>query len=339
MATAKKQKSGKWMCQVFTGYTYKDGKRKREYKAFTADTKREAEFLATQFLIKKEEEQTKSITVGEAISRYITTKESVLSPSTIKGYRQMEKIWYKDIADVLLGDLTRETLQIWISDLTKEHSPKSVNNAYSLLRPAIKMFSDVNLTVTLPERRPLEYRLPTQDELKMLLDMAKGRRYLRLAIMLAAYCSLRRGEIMALEYEDIDHKAKTIHVKSDIVEGDDGRWHKKMPKDKYSIRSVPAPQFVLDEIGTGKGTIFNCSPHYPTKEFKRLATKAGMPEMRFHDLRHFYASYLHAQGIPDAYIEKFGGWSPGSPVMKRIYRGTIDEETKKNQDKVRNMFG
>ena len=63
-----------------------------------------------------------------------------------------------------------------------------------------------------------------------------------------------------------------------------------------------------------------------------------MPHIRFHDLRHFFASYLHLKGVPDAYIEKYGGWKPGSNVMKKVYRNTINAEENAQADAIRALF-
>lgn len=56
---------------------------------------------------------------------------------------------------------------------------------------------------------------------------------------------------------------------------------------------------------------------------EELADKLGY-KCRFHDLRHYYASALHAIGIRDQYIMKFGGWKSDS-ILKSVYRGTLDD--------------
>ena len=56
MATAKKLPSGSWRCLIYTG---KDENGKRQYKSFTADSKKEAEFLAAAFLASKQREESR----------------------------------------------------------------------------------------------------------------------------------------------------------------------------------------------------------------------------------------------------------------------------------------
>ena len=87
MATAKKLPSGNWRVNLFVG---KDINGKRIYKSFTAETKKQAEFLAAEYNLKRKEKP-KEITVGDAIDGYIASKENVLSPSTIVGYKNIRK--------------------------------------------------------------------------------------------------------------------------------------------------------------------------------------------------------------------------------------------------------
>ena len=65
------------------------------------------------------------------------------------------------------------------------------------------------------------------------------------------------------------------------------------------------------------------NPNTLCKMFKRKVDQLGLPMIRFHDLRHWCASTLHAQGVPDAYIMQRGGWS-SDWVLKSVYRHTLD---------------
>ena len=77
MATAKKLPSGSWRCLIYTGE--ENGKRK--YKSFTASTKKEAEFMATQFVMnQKEHEEKNTLKFKDAMKHYNSPKENVLSP-------------------------------------------------------------------------------------------------------------------------------------------------------------------------------------------------------------------------------------------------------------------
>lgn len=94
MAKAKKLASGKWRTLVYAG---KDATEKRVYESFTADTRKESEYLAAQFALDKKS-RPDDITLSEAIRKYIDAKEAVLSPATIRGYRSLERTAYGAIS-------------------------------------------------------------------------------------------------------------------------------------------------------------------------------------------------------------------------------------------------
>ena len=88
MASAKKLPSGNWRVNLYIGKT-PDGK--RQYKSFTADTKKEAEFLAAQYNQNHIDVNRSELPLRDAVERYIKSKENVLSPSTVRGYNNILK--------------------------------------------------------------------------------------------------------------------------------------------------------------------------------------------------------------------------------------------------------
>lgn len=103
MATARKLASGSWRCQIYSHteeIIQPDGsvKQKRFYKSFTCDVpgpkgKRMAERMAAEWASEKEHKKNiLNCTIGEAIEMYINSKDGILSPSTIAGYKRMQKM-------------------------------------------------------------------------------------------------------------------------------------------------------------------------------------------------------------------------------------------------------
>ena len=145
MATAKKLPSGSYRVLAYVGTV--DGK--RQYKSFTAGTKKEAEYQATLYAVKKHRESA-HIKVGEAIMRYIDSKSSVLSPKTIKEYNGIQKRSFQAISKVRIDQLTDELIQREINALSATLSSKTVRNAYALLNSSIKLFDkDFNPSISL----------------------------------------------------------------------------------------------------------------------------------------------------------------------------------------------
>ena len=66
-------------------------------------------------------------------------------------------------------------------------------------------------------------------------------------------------------------------------------------------------------------------PDYLSCQFPKFLDKHGLEKIRFHDLRHYAASVMHAIGIPDVYIMERGGWSTPH-VMQKVYRHALADK-------------
>lgn len=320
MATAKKLPSGSWRVLV---YSHKDSKGKRVYESFTAPSKSEAEMLAAQYKAKKRHKVKHDITVGDAIEQYITSKQGVLSTSTITSYRSMQRRFFDDIHSMRLSKLSAVDVQEWVSGLSASLSPKTVKNAYSLLTASLRL-SNASLSldgITLPSRVKKRPSAPSDDDIALLYAHANQR--MKLAIVLAAFGSMRRGEVCALKFRDVVGRKAFIHA--DLVINENKGWvYKDYPKTSDSIRYVILPDEVIDMIGSGDPNdyVVGYTPSGLSKTYERLQKRIGT-SIRFHDLRHYYASIGAVLHIPDVYLASFGGWKQNSTVMKEVYQNPI----------------
>lgn len=318
---AKKLPSGSWRCRAYIGT---DASGKKIIMSFTAPTKKEAELQAAQYVARNRHSPA-AITVSEAIDRYITAKTAVLSPSTIREYRGMQGRYYDQIGNRKVNALTTENMQLFVSDLTGKVSAKTVANAYGLLSASVSMFRpDAVFRVTLPTKKKPRRESPSDTDIRTLFDAAEPE--LKISIALSAYGSLRRGEICALKHCDVHGQLISVHADMVINENEEFEY-KDYPKTSDSVRVVMVPQEVIDLIGDGidDDFIIKATPDQITGRFIYLRDKLGLKQIRFHDLRHYYASIGAALGIPDTYLSQFGGWRPGSGVMKQIYQNTITD--------------
>lgn len=336
MPKAHRMKNGKWRCQVYLGDKIVDGKRKQIIKSFNANTKAEAEDLASEYRRTHGKVSAPDMTLREATDRYIAARDKTLSPSTIRAYRSYQNGVLSDILSTRLDKLDAETLQGWVNTHADTHASKTLKNASSFAIAAIRAaMPSFNAQITLPPREKRRNYIPSRDEIDALCA-ATTNENTRKAILLAAFCSLRRSEACALALDDIDFEKGWIHVTKARVETEDGSFiTKPYTKTEDSFRDVPAPPSVLDAMKTGPIT---CTPNAITRSFDKTVKRAGLPHIRYHDLRHFFCSYLHAKNIPDSYIETFGGWRHGSGVMREVYRETIRKEELKQAEKIVRIF-
>lgn len=326
--------SGNVRIQRIVGHT-RDGKPIR--KSFTGATKADAEYLYREYMLNPPKEKTGTLTLCEAVSRYIDMKAGVLSPSTIRGYTGLLRthIEGSEIGGIDLEDLTAKDLQLWISDLSRDRTPKTVRNASALVRSSIEMFNpDFRYRVTLPQPQRPDLYCPSDDDVRQLLSCIEDRD-LRIAVLLAAFGPLRRSEICALTSDDID--GSWITVNKAVVQNEIGEWVVKGTKTVGSIRRIQMPDFVVKELNGIQGPVITCSPSALSSRFVKALEESGCPKFRFHDLRHYSASIMHAIGVPDQYIMSRGGWSTDN-VMKRVYRNVIDLEEAKQTRKITEHF-
>src|SRR5699024_2589762 len=126
MPTAKKLPSGSWRCQVFSHYEevkQSDGtiKKKRIYKSFTSDDpsrngKKAAELAAAQWAATRKGTEECRMTFREAAEEYIRSRESVLSPGTIKGYRAIVKNDIGALENIKIPDVKQADIQKCINE-------------------------------------------------------------------------------------------------------------------------------------------------------------------------------------------------------------------------------
>ncbi len=313
------------------GYTTRvyDSSKKKQIR-ITAPTKRELKQKINDFVLLKREPT--RMTLKSAIAEYIELKAPVLSASTIRGYKSM-LTRFEPYNNLILTNITDALAQEMISSWSKELSPKSVRNHYSLLKGALKL-QGINVSATLPKRLKSSLNTPSDSDIKSLLEYFKDTE-METILLLAIYVPMRRGEICALNYEDI--KDGKVSITKSMVYTGNSYIIKNSPKTFAGYRTVELPEVILNKIGTGTGRIFSLNVDNVSHHFSRAVKKLGIQHIRFHDLRHYAASYFHSLGIPDKYIIKRGGWE-NEAFMKRIYQGTIEEREKEFNREINNSI-
>lgn len=276
--------------------------------------------------VKTDGRSQKHVTFQEAATGYIEVKRNVLSPSTIAGYERVSKAFSDWFRKLLVSDISILDVQKEVNDYSVGRSPKTVRNAHCFISAVLSMYRpEISLRTSLPQKVKSETYVPTNDEVKKVVEHAKGTEY-EIAILLAAL-GLRRSDICALKADDL--QGNTLRINKALVENSEHGFTEKGTKTTDSAREIYLPD-ELAELIRERGYIYKGYPGNILKFLHRAQDALGIPRFKLHALRHYYASTAHAIGIPDSYIMQSGGWQSDN-VLKSVYRHALDEEKERMQ--------
>lgn len=289
-------------------------------------TQKEAMQAMASELDKLQHRKEDGLTFKIAGEKYIDSKRNVLSPSTIRDYVTI----MRQIPDAFLGksvhDITALDVQAEINRLAQKCSPKTVRNHHGFISAVLGVFSpNLKLSTTLPQKVKNEPYIPSDDDVKRILEYAKDTEY-EIPVILACY-GLRRSEICALTLEDI--AGDVVSINKAKVLGASKEWVVKTTKTTASTREVIIPLEIADKI-RDQGYIFKGHPGKITDFLHRAQIKLGIPQFSLHKLRHYFASKMSAMNVPEADIMRMGGWETDY-VMKGVYRHAMEDKNKMAQ--------
>ena len=321
--TIRQRKDGRWEGRAVVGY---DDKGLPKTKNVLAKTKHECQEKLTKLMEAvghtKSEKICADMPFGEWMDFwYQTYIKSGLRPATQNTY---ENTIYQHIIPQLgkipLCQLTQKDLQQFYAHLKKEGrlvrteqygkglSDRMVRMCHAKCRAALDQAVQENLIRTnpavgckLPPKRSREMQVLSRQELQRFLIQAKADGYFEL-FLLDLSTGLRRGELLALQWSDLDLDTGTLSVTKQVYEVN-GKMQLSVPKTKASIRKLVLPPAVVEVFReyrkTAKSRWLFPSPKNldmpltPGSMLRRLhiiLERAGCKQIRFHDLRHTFAT-------------------------------------------------
>lgn len=390
MASIKLLDNGKYQATVYIG---RDANGKQDKKRKTFDSERKAKKWARDLETEIEERKYTNMDKVRAstwFNDWLEANKNHLSPPTYISYKMYINTHFKPFFGTFkLGQIKELHIKKYINDKLMELSPTTVRKHVfvlkEILHDALKLKSPC-LDIKPPKPEKYVPYILTEEEFQNIHTAVKGTRDEPI-ILLAAWCGLRRGEIFALKWDDINWDNGTIRVDEARALSEDGYINKK-PKSDNGLRSVAVPQPLMTILKdyrvqqaipyTGKGKvpeskkairrqigrllkkyssksieevpeeqkenflselkelqsrIFLIRPDHYSTYFGELIKNKKLPPVRFHDLRHYHATWLYRQGIPDQYAAQRLGHD--IHVLKGIYQhlgvdvqAEIDEKIK-----------
>lgn len=299
----------------------------------------------------------KGITVDEWMVQYLDEyKRNEVKETTYWSYMELyeKHIKKSDIGLSELQSLTSQQLQKFYNDKKEQdYNPKTIRHMYVLINSAldkamqIKLLNEnVNRQTVIPKKEAYTAKVLSAEEVKKILVNAKEDKLYPI-IALEIYTGLRKGEIMALKWENISFDQEELHVEGNLCRvvkeiNEDGskcyEYKIMEPKTAKSKRVVPLLPGAIEalkmqqamqaqdkemysEIYNDQGLVFaRCDGTFLSQrafmdKYHAFLKRYGASDVRFHDLRHTFATLLLEAGEEPKAIQELLGYSTYSTTM------------------------
>lgn len=298
--------------------------------------------------------------------------EEVHRPSirigTYKGYRgYLDKHILPALGHLPIQKLTPQHVQAFYSRKQQEGlSAKSVNNIHGMLHKALDHAVRWGLAprnvcdaVSLPKQSRHETQPLTEKQARQLLVAARGHS-LEGLLTLAVTTGMRSGELLALKWQDINFDTDSLHIRRSMGYISGKGYLEFEPKTSRSRRKIVLPSFVCEALKQHRtrqlearlkaGTRWQdhdlvfCNmyggyldPAHLRQRFDKLLKDTGLPDVRFHDLRHSAATILLSMGVPAKVVQEILGHSQISMTMD-IYSHVLPDMQQEAMAKMNDLF-
>jgi integrase len=361
-----RRKNGHWSAQ-YVVYTSEGRKRKTLYGKTRAEVARKL----AKAISNREDGlvfDAGSLTVTRYLDRWLTDSvKGTVRLTTYQGYERICRLHIKpSLGRVRLKDLTAAHVRgLYRERLKAGLAPRMVQLIHVTLHKALKQAvmdglipRNVTEAVKPPQPEKKEIKPLSSEQARALLRAAKEER-LEALYMLAITTGMRQGELLALKWEDVNLEAGTLQVRRTLCTATGGGFTFGAPKTAKSRRSIKLPDIAisslrrhrkaqleekmrLGELFADQGLVFTSRVGTPisrqdliTRSFKPLLKRAGLPDIRFHDLRHTCATLLLGKGVHAKLVQELLGhatisitldtYSHVLPGMGDAAAGAMDE--------------
>ena len=329
---AKQLPSGSWFCRVRV-----DGKdigitRLTEKAAV-------AEAMAVKAGIREAKKNPKRRTVTQAIDDYIESRQNILSPSTIRGYRAIQRTRFQQMQHKDILTVSQDQWQRAVDAEARLVSAKTLTNAWRFLSSVIFELTGSRPAVRLPQIIPADRQWLTPAQIPIFVEAIKGRSIEIPALL--ALSSLRRSELLNLRWKDVDLKNGTLQVNGAAVYDENGKLvRKKETKNKTSRRTVPIIpplQEALEKVEHRSEYVVTMAAPGIYSHINRVCKAHDLPKVGVHGLRHSFASLAFHLKLPEKVAMEIGGWA-NDQTMHRIYTHLAKEDLKKHAQSFTDFF-
>ncbi|MBP2028497.1 integrase [Acetoanaerobium pronyense] len=292
---------------------------------------------------------------------WLRIKNVECAESTVYGYKNiLYNHFIPYFHNVKIKDITSIDLEEYFEHiLHKKYRGKNLtrhtaSKHYGLLNQAFKKMKQLDVIKKNPMKKVMKpvddkvmvYSIYTADKIFNLLDILDGMK-IDIPVCLAGFLGLRRGEVAGLKWKNVFFDQRYIQIKDTKTVVGCNIIQKDSPKSKSAVRKIYLPDFILfklkreyirqKEITLKTGVEFeyvmqwDCGkefrPNYISNCLKETLEKHSLPHIRFHDLRHSFASIANENRVSLHDISLALGHSEERTTSK-IYIHTFDDYKK-----------
>ena len=326
----RKRPDGRWEARIIVGHK-EDGK--PIYKSVFGKTQSEAmtkfyKLLETYRGVELNEDCL--VNLNEWLDRWLCYQKDVVRPQTLNKY-----IFYADAyVRPYLGDkkisaiLTRDMQQLYVKLLKegrvtesktkgKSLSGSMVRAVHMMMHKCFEMAVEQHIIVknptdgtTIPALNSTERKVYNEEQLKKFLKIIEDEPWWRDFFYLECMTGLRRGEICGLKWSDIDFDNRRLRVERSLSAVTNGKIQIGETKTGAGKRTIVLPPTLAALLTKRKENALNewvfynpCNPNLPMNPaaaYQKLHTilkNAELPRIRFHDLRHTFATHATKGGV------------------------------------------
>lgn len=309
-------------------------------------------------------------TVGHYLTTWLEAVQSQIRPSSHRRYSDYVRVHLSpELGRIPLARLTPQQVQAFYArKLDEGLSRSTVHHLHGVLHRALKdalrmglVQRNVTELVRAPRRTTREMAALSQEQAQKFLETVRGDRFEALYV-LALTTGMREGELLGLRWQDVDLECATLHVYMSVQETS-GRFILAEPKTAYSRRSITLALTAVEALQLHRirqneerlklGAAWDTSldlvfpnrfgglmvpDNLAKRSFKRHLLEAGLPEIRFHDLRHTAATLLLSQGVHPKVVSETLGHADIS-ITLRVYAHVTPNMQQAAADAMDRLFG
>lgn len=293
----------------------------------TADTpkecKRQAALIKAQAQAAGKPVKKCDLTLSQAIDAYIAERSNTLSPSTVRGYRIIQRTRFQSTMPRVLSRISPSEWRGIVNDELGIVSRKTVKNAWAFIKSVLSAQGiDVDNAVKVSQpRKKRDANWLEPDEIKKFVAAAADD---PLCVpMLLALMSMRISEIDALRWENIDPHADFIHTTGARIRNENNEYvlkaeQKNLESDRNVPLLIPELRAAILRDWKPEGKVLSVCQTTLRCAVERTCARAGVRRVTVHQLRHSFASLSAHLRIPAEISMEIGGWN-NDKIMKEIY--------------------